>query len=95
MNYEFSSTLVNLKITSLERVSENKESVKLGPSNMDYSESAKNLDLGVYWAQAPYAMGKFACHLGHFFAILKSPFCKSNKVHNPCCFAEWNHTALQ
>ena len=78
MNYEFSLTLVNLKIMSLERVSENKKKCEIGTLKYGLLRIRKNLDLGLHWAQAPWA---------HPLAILAtfSPFskpkCQKNSDH--------------
>ena len=69
MNYEFSLTLVNLKIMSLERPVQygsrrTKRNVKYGPWNMDYSESAKDC---IRTALSASPMSISACNLGHFF----------------------------
>ena len=48
MNYEFSLTLVNLKIMSLERVSENKKKCEIGTLKYGLLRIRKNLDLGLH-----------------------------------------------
>ena len=68
MNYKFSLTLVNLEIMSLERVSENK--TKCEVETLKYR--LLRIRNCIRTAMSTSPMSIFACHLGHFFAILKT-----------------------
>ena len=81
MNYEFSLTLVNLDIMSLERVSENKKKCEIGTLKYGLLRIRKSLDLGRDCTERkPHEHNYPLAILATFFAILKIQVSKETRT---------------